>query len=438
MEARVMPNDLQAEQCCLASAMMDREAAEKMLSRLVKDDFYHEKHKVIFTAIWELHERGQTIDMSTVSSELISTNSQEQAGGLVYLSDCVDALPTSAHIDSYIETVLQKTAIRAIIDMCTLNKDKAYEDSREPESLFEKMKSEIEQIEKARHRLKEFDLSALIERVNEDIERGRDQKRYYTGLSEIDRCDVLKKGHTIVIGGRPSVGKSSLALQIGNANLKEGVPVLIFSGEMPKEDYIKRLYSLRKLIPSHKFAQPERLKDKELVRMYACAEELALEPLVIRDHDFTIADIRQEIIQAKKEHESETAVVIVDALNDLYLREKTESRRLELAKIITRLQIIARETEAILILVCHLVKNISGRPSQSDLKESGEIPYKADIIFLLDRDDIDEQEDIETIDAEAVMLRLTKNRNGRTFGWTRLYARWNVFMFFGKEEEIPQ
>lgn len=431
MVDKTPPNDEMAEKYVLGSMLLDKTAAEKGINKLKRGTFYSIKHQEIFSILKEIYEQNGSIDFAMAHNWLQGQGKTEEQ---LYITQLVDEVVAPTLIDQWINTVLSRAVARTIIEQCRITEQHCFDEPHNAEIVLAKLISEAETIQERVSHLDKFDLQETVNQTLNDLELRKDAKLYQTGLPDFDRYNILQKGNLIVVSGRPSVGKTAFALTIADINLRNDIPVLIFSGEMPKIDYIKRFAIMRSGVGSPKFLQPAQMTDDDWNLVTDTMDGITFQCLIIQDGDFGLSDMRQEIKNAMKTHKTETVLVILDALNDIYLKEEVESRRIETDKILRRLGIIAAETQAIMLIVCHLRKPMGGRsrkPTKADLKETGNIEYKADVVILIHR----EEEEPEVINGmETVEITLAKNRNGPTFPWMPIKFELQTMRFYNVTE----
>ncbi len=255
---RIQPNDVEAEQAVLGSMLLDKDAVTNAIEILKSEDFYREENKLIFSAIVSLYARSEPIDIITVKDELVSLGKLDVCGGIEFLAELSDKVPTPANVDNYIKIVEEKAVLRSLIKTSNELIDLGYDQTYTAEEIVEKAEKSIFDLSKNRNKKGFAHIKEVLFETFEQIEKLYNQKEAITGIPtgfiDLDsKTAGLHGSELILVAARPAMGKTAFALNIAtNAAVRANVPVAIFSLEMSKEQLVQRILASETMIDSNK------------------------------------------------------------------------------------------------------------------------------------------------------------------------------------------
>lgn len=439
--ARIPPQNIEAEQSLLGALLIDKEAIVKIGETLKAEHFYRiEQHGQIYSAILELFEQRDPIDLVTVTDKLRQRDALDKVGGSAYLAELVNMVPTSAHIESYAKIIRDHAIRRQLIASSTKFIEEAYDETIEINEIIEDSESSIFAISQD-HIKKDFVhirdvLASSFDRLD-DLQKNSGKLRGVpTGFRDLDaRLAGLQDSNLIILAARPGVGKTSFALNIAqHAAIKTGQPVAFFSLEMSQEELVDRLLVSQADIDAFKL-KTGRLDARDLDRLSIAMGELAEAPIHIDDTPgASMAEIRTKA--RRLQSEQGLRLIIVDYLQ-LITGRNIENRVQVVTEISQSLKNLARELKVPVIALSQLSRAVESRtvkkPQLSDLRESGGIEQDADVVMFLYREE--SPDGLENINESTfkVKLDIQKHRNGST-GDIDLIFRGDRTKFFGMEK----
>lgn len=418
---KIPPHNIEAERFVIAAILLDNDALPKAVEILKEEDFYLESHRRIFHVILELFEENEVIDVITISDELNKQGILEDTGGSEYLLALVESIPTSANVTSHSKIVKEKALLRRMINAATRIAGEGYEETEDVDALLDRAEQIMFDVSEDRIRNSFFSLKDLVQdsfkTVEEIYERGAPLAGVPTGFRDFDEMTCgLHPSDLIIIAARPSMGKTSLALNIGlNIALREKKPVAIFSLETSKEQLVLRMLCSEARIDAHKL-RAGFLGKEDWPRLTKAAGRLVEAPVFIDDTPgISVMEMRAKARRLMKEHG--LSLIIVDYLQLMQGRGKSENRQQEISAISRSLKGLARELDVPLIALSQLSRAVESRnppkPVLSDLRESGAIEQDADLIAFIYRPEMykkgDEDGEVEEGIAE---ISIGKQRNG--------------------------
>lgn len=421
---KIPPYSIQAEQSVLGGLMLDNETWDKVADRLIEDDFYRHDHRLIFRAISMLAEKQLPFDVVTLAEILENNNWLSEAGGLAYLGAMAKDTPSAANIVAYGDIVRERSVLRQLIHAASEVADSAYHTKgRELGSLVEEAEQKIFQIADQRRRTGSGfkAIRSLLAGAVNRIEELHQKKGHITGIStgftDLDKeTSGLQRGDFIVVAGRPSMGKTTFAMNIAEyvaiENREAQLPVAVFSMEMPGEQLAMRMMSSLGRIDQHR-VRTGQLEDDEWPRMAMAINMLADTKLFIDDTpSLTPTEVRARCRRLAREY-GQLGLVVLDYLQLMQTPGNTENRANEISEISRSLKALAKEMNVPVIALSQLNRNLeqrtNKRPMPSDLRESGAIEQDADIIIFIYRDEVYNPDGGEKGKAEII---IAKQRNG--------------------------
>ena len=417
---RIPPHDIEAEQAIIGSMLTDKDAVIAAVEVLQEQDFYREDNKIIYSAILNLYNRAEPIDIITLKSELKSMGKFEAVGGLEYIVQLPDKVPTTSNVEQYIKIVEEKSMLRALIKTADELITLGYDPTQEVEQVIDIAEKKIFQVMQKKNQKGYSSIKDILVDTFTQLEQLYNQKESITGVPtgfvDLDyRTSGLHNSDLILVAARPAMGKSAFALNIAtNAAVRAKVPVAIFSLEMSKEQMTNRILCSEAMVDSAK-VRTGKIDDDEWAKLAATSGELSEAGIYIDDTPgISIMEIRAKCRKMKLE--KNIGLVVIDYLQLVQgSNKKGGSREQEIAEISRSLKILAKEIDVPVIALSQLSRapeqRIDHRPMLSDLRESGSIEQDADIVMFLYRDDY-YSEDTEKKNIAEVII--AKHRSGAT------------------------
>ena len=413
---RSLPQSIEAEQSVIGSMIIDKSAIAQVAEKLTEDDFYRDGHKMIYKAIFEMFKNDMAVDLVTLLEYLKSTDQLEKAGGVTYITEVSSSVPTTANLSSYIKIVEEKSILRRLIKASTAIIEDSYNKQGEVEGVLDLAEKKIFDIAEKRSTSDFESLSDVLERGFLEIERLFNNKGQITGVpsgfTDLDaKTSGFQKGDMVLIAARPSMGKTTFALNIAeNAALREGKSVVIFSLEMPKEQLAYKLLCSEANVDMLKL-RTGNLDDKDWENIARATGPLSKAKIYIDDTaGVTVMEMRSKCRRLKMEYGID--LILIDYLQ-LMSGSSSENRQQEVSEISRSIKALAKEMECPVIALSQLSRapeqRADHRPMLSDLRESGSIEQDADLVMFLYRD---EYYNKETEDKNMAECIVAKHRNG--------------------------
>ncbi|MEI3355738.1 MAG: replicative DNA helicase [Clostridia bacterium] len=417
---KVPPHDLEAEQAILGSMLTDKDAVISAIEVLREEDFYREDNKAIYEAIFNLYNRAEPVDIITVKSELESMGKFEQVGGLEYLAELPEKVPTTANAMKYIKIVEEKSTLRRLIRTANEIIDLGYDQTEDVEDIMEGAEKKIFNIMQEKNQKGYSPLKDVLVESFTQLEELYNKKQHITGVptgfAELDyKTAGLHGSELILIAARPAMGKTAFALNIAtNAAVRANVPVAVFSLEMSKEQLVNRILCSEAMVDSNK-VRTGKLEEDDWAKLAGAIGPLSEAEIYIDDTPgINVTEIRAKCRKLKLE--KNIGMVVIDYLQLVQGSNKRNgSREQEISEISRSLKILAKELNVPVIALSQLSRAAEQRPDHrpmlSDLRESGAIEQDADIVTFLYRDDY-YNKDSEKKDIAEVII--AKHRGGST------------------------
>ena len=413
--------------------LTDKEAVIAAIEVLSDEDFYREDNRIIYSAIMNLYNRGEPIDIITLKSELSSMGKFEAVGGLEYLAELPEKVPTTANVDKYIKIVEEKSTLRTLIRTANELITLGYDPTQEVEELMDNAEKKIfgvmqNRAQKSYSSMKDILVDTFIE-LEELYNRKEHVTGVPTGFIDLDyKTAGLHGSELILVAARPAMGKSAFALNIAtNAAVRAKTPVAIFSLEMSKEQMANRILCSEALVDSNK-VRTGKVEDDDWTKLAEASGILSEAQIFIDDTPgISIMEIRAKCRKMKLE--KDIGLVVIDYLQLVQgSNKRAGSREQEIAEISRSLKILAKEINVPVIALSQLSRAPEQRPDHrpmlSDLRESGSIEQDADIVMFLYRDDYYNQDSDKKNVAEVI---LAKHRAGSTgtveLAWLGSYTK---------------
>ncbi len=434
---KVPPQNLEAEMSVLGSMIMEEEAIAQAIEFLAEESFYHAAHRHIFSAILDLYDKGIAVDLITLTEQLRKPGNLEKVGGAAYLTSLINSVPTAANVEYYARIVQEKAILRGLINTATKIVTESYKDQQEVDLFLDKVESLIFNISQRRIRQDFVHLSELIHDSIELAETLTQRKQLVTGVpTGFTDFDALTSGlqpsDLIVIAGRPSMGKSALAVNIAlHAGVEKKIPVAFFSMEMSKEQLVQRMLCSEARVDAHKL-RTGFLKSQAFTHLTNAAGRLAESPVFIDDSPgISSLEVRAKARRLKSKEN--IGLIIIDYLQLMQGRLRTENRQQEISEISRSLKSLARELSVPVIALSQLSRAVESRepprPRLADLRESGAIEQDADLVAFLYREEYYKKETDEN--RGIAELNIAKQRNGPVqtikLTFSKQYTRFDTY-----------
>jgi len=417
LKDKIPPNNQEAEQACLGALLLDPDALGVVLRYIRADDFYLSTHAEIYSAIIALHEKGQKADLITLTEEMKQAGSLDKAGGPGYIANLTSMTPSSANVEYYAQIIQEMSTRRNLIRLSSLVTSRAYDDTTETGPILDEIQSKIFEITQNRRTASYHSIKDLIPELITIIEQLSNNPNAFTGIpSGLTDLDAMTSGFQnsefIVIGARPSVGKTALALTIAShiaINCK--IPAAFFSLEMSEHALMNRIISSEAQVPGERI-RTGRLRSSDLNDLMDAAGRIYEAPLYIVDMpNMKLLELRT--MARRLVLERSVKIIFVDYIT-LITHENAELPRWEQISAISRsLKSLARELDIPIVALSQLKREAEGKqPNLSDVRESGSIEQDADLILFLHRDrEINKTADQRSEQIETELI-VAKQRNG--------------------------
>lgn len=441
-----LPHDLNAEMAVLGSMFMSKYALQKASESLSKEHFYKEANGIIFNVLCDLCERGVPVDITTLTSELVSKNLINQIGNVEYLTEAINTVPTAANVDEYIKIVEEKAIRRKLIAEATDIATEGYSSTDTLSDILDNAEKKIFSVVKTRKGTEFRSIQDVLFKTQADLEKLAQLKGEITGLAtgfyDLDKVTSgLQPNELIIIAARPAMGKTAFALNIAtNIAMNSEKAVALFNMEMSAEQLANRMLSSVGQVEGYKFRNGK-LEHNDWKRVNEAISKLAETKLYIDDTPgMTIGEIRAKCRRLASSSEG-LSLVIIDYLQLINGSARyAGNRQQEIAEISRSLKTMAMELNIPVIALAQLSRSVEGRddkrPILSDLRESGSIEQDADIVAFLYRDDYynkDSAIDEQTSKSEFI---IGKNRSGPTTTINLIFKRnTSTFVNFINKEE---
>ncbi len=441
---KVPPHNMEAERSILAGILINNDALNQVMDVLAPDDFYREAHMHLFEGMIGLYNNNEPIDLITLSHHLGQSDRLEPAGGTDYLASLVDAVSTSAGISYYAKIVRDLSVRRKLIAQCANISESCFQNWQETDELLDTAEQTIFEI--AEERVKEgfFSLEKVVKGSFKMIESVAEQDGFITGVPtgfrDFDNLTAgLQPSDLIIIAGRPSMGKTALALNIGyNAAALANKGVAVFSLEMSKMQLGMRLLGFEGRVNIKNLRTGAYLGGDEWRRLTEAASHLSELPIYVDDSSgATVLEMKAKCRRLLKK--TKLDLVIIDYLQLIQGRRSAESRQQEISEISRLLKALAKDLNVPVVALSQLNRKVEDRinkkPQLADLRESGAIEQDADVIVFIYKDDAGLQAEEGEYD-DVIRVDIAKQRNGPTgpvqLTFQRKYTR---FRDYADEED---
>ncbi|XJZ27306.1 replicative DNA helicase [Bacillota bacterium Lsc_1132] len=415
---RLPPQNIEAEQAVLGAIFLEPSALTLASEILIPEDFYRAAHQKIFNVMLKLNDQGKALDLITVTEELAAAKLLEDTGGVSYLSELAASVPTAANIEYYARIVEEKSLLRRLIRTATNIAQDGYTREDEVENLLSEAEKSILEVAQRKNTGAFHNIKDVLVRTYDNIEfmhsRVGDITGIATGFAELDRMTAgFQRNDLIIVGARPSVGKTAFALNIAqNVATKTGENVAIFSLEMGAEQLVMRMLCAEGNIDAQRLRTGS-LTDEDWGKLTMAMGSLSNAGIFIDDTPgVRVGEIRSKCRRLKQEHG--LGMILIDYLQLIQGNGRSgENRQQEVSEISRSLKALARELQVPVIALSQLSRGVEQRqdkrPMMSDIRESGSIEQDADIVAFLYRDDY---YDKESENKNIIEIIIAKQRNG--------------------------
>ncbi len=420
MNPKIPPQDIEGERSVIGAIMLDKNAITKIGDVLDATDFYTPAHAKIFSAVLDLFEKNEPIDVLSVTNRLKAKGQLEAIGGSAYLAEIMESVPSSSHVAYYAKEVKQKRILRDMLGAASGITERAFSPVEDIEDFVDEVEQKIFSItQKSRPQnfvLIKDELVTAYERIERLSQGDRGMRGVPTGFTGIDnKLSGMQKSDLIIVGARPSLGKTSFCLDIArHVAVNHKVPVGVFSLEMSRDQIVDRFISAESSVPLWKLRTGRITDDVEFDMIRGALDRLNAAPIYIDDTpSMNILQMRSVARRVQAEHN--LGLMIIDYLQLIQPRTNSDNMAQSMAEVSRGLKSIARELSIPILAAAQLSRAVEQRddknPRLADLRESGSIEQDADIVMFLSRKNKDRL-DLSPEDENIVDIIIAKHRNG--------------------------
>ena len=441
---RIPPQNIEAEQSVLGALLIDANAIEKISGIIKAEDFYRQDNRIIFEAMVNLHNRNEAVDLVTVTEELRKMGKLDAVGGISAITALSNAVPTAANVAYHANIVAEKSLRRQLISAATEVAATGYEDEADIETTIDLAEQKILSVANKRNNTAVTSIKDIVKDAMGRIEKLYDSKEAFTGLPtgfvDFDKMTSgLQPSDLVIVAARPSMGKSSLVLNIAqHVALKGHKSVAFFSLEMSKEQLAQRMLCSEALIDASRLRIGQ-LKEEEWPKLVDAADRLSNADILLDDTPgITALEMRAKARRWQNEHGLDLIIVDYLQLMQGASQRSSDNRQQEMSDISRSLKALARELNVPVIALSQLSRGVEARtnkrPMLSDLRESGALEQDADVVAFIHREDY---YDKETENQNIVEFIIAKHRNGPV-GVVKLFFQREITRFYNLSNEQQQ
>lgn len=415
---RIPPQNLDAEQAVLGSIMLRKDAIHEVEDILTPETFYSEKHKIIFRAMLELFGKHEPIDMLSLSTKLNEKNLLDSIGGNKYLADLANSVPSSANVKYYAQIVEKKFILRSLIDAADYISEKAFEEGDDKiEEVLDEAEKKIFNIVSTPKNQQFVELKDALPEAWERLEKLHENKGELrgipTGFRDLDTLlSGLQKTDLVIIAARPSVGKTTFALDMARMSaVNHNKSVLVFSLEMSSQQLVDRLLGAQSNVNAFHLRTGRLSSDREFALLRDSLDKLAKAQITIDDRAGN-SIVNMKALARRVKAEKGLDLIVVDYLQLMTTSKNYDSMVNQVTEISRSLKALAKELDVPVVALSQLsraVETRGGKPRLSDLRDSGSIEQDADVVMFIHREDKGKEEHERTNIAEILV---EKHRNG--------------------------
>ncbi|MEK7148593.1 MAG: replicative DNA helicase [Patescibacteria group bacterium] len=424
-DLRIPPQNIDSEKALLGSLMLRPDGIYDVGDVVTRDSFYVDKHRIVFDAMLELHSRHEPIDLLSVSARLKERGKFDNIGGGSYLAELVDGVPSSSNAKYYAEMIQRKHVLRTLIEAAEHISELGYNEADEIETVLDEAEKKIYSITNASVTKKFVNIKDTLgeawERLDTMHKGGAGLRGIPSGFPALDTLlSGFQKGDLVILAARPSMGKTTLALDIARqAAIQHNVPVGIFSLEMNTQQLVDRMLSAESRVNAWKLRTGKLSLDEDFDKIRGSLEKLSKAPIFIDDQSGnTIMKMRSAARKLKSEHG--LGLIIVDYLQLMSTAKQYDSMVNQVTEISRSLKNLAKDLDVPVIALSQLsraVESRGGKPRLSDLRDSGSIEQDADVVMFIHRED---KQDKNSDRPNIAEILVEKHRNGPV-GFVELY-----------------
>ena len=420
-QIKTPPHNIEAEQAVLGGVLLENESFNGILEILNENDFYHSAHRKVFLSMLELYNKNQPIDLITLTDTLQARNQLDETGGASYLTSLVENIPTAANISYHAKIIKEKATLRTLINTASEIASMGYEDGGNVDMVLDQAEKSIFEISESTIRPSFYPIRTLVNQSLNTIETLHQRKELITGVPTgfegLDRLTSgLQPSDLVIVAGRPSMGKTSFALNIAqHAALEAKMTIGIFSLEMSKEQLSLRMLCSEARVDAQRLRSGF-LEKSDWPKLASAAGSLAETPIFIDDTPaLSVLEMKAKARRLMSEHGLK--LIIVDYLQLMSGGGGVERREQEISEISRSLKALAKELNLPVVALSQLNRKVEDRhdkrPQLADLRESGAIEQDADVIIFIYRDEVYNKS--ESTDNKGVAeIIIGKQRNGPT------------------------
>lgn len=436
---RIPPQNIPSEQAVLGSIMLRKDAMHEVEDLLIPDSFYAEKHKIIFRAMLDLSAKNEPIDMLSLSSKLKEQKMLEKVGGNQYLAEIVNTVPSSTNVKHYADIVQKKYVLRSLIEAADFVSELGFEESDDHmDDILDMAEKKIFSVISSPKNQKFVNLRDALPLAWERLEKLHEHKGMLrglpTGFRDLDNIlSGLQKSDLIILAARPSMGKTTLALDIARmTSVEHDKSVLVFSLEMSSQQLVDRMLSAQSRVNAWNLRTGRLSSDRDFSLIRDSLDKLAKAKIYIDDQPGN-SIVRMKALSRRIKAEKGLDLIIVDYLQLMTTSKNYDSMVNQVTEISRSLKGLAKELDVPVLALSQLsraVESRGGKPRLSDLRDSGSIEQDADVVMFIHRDDKGKDEAEKTNIAEIL---IEKHRNGPT-GKIELYFDEKTTTFLNLEK----
>ncbi|MDR3519335.1 MAG: replicative DNA helicase [Candidatus Pacebacteria bacterium] len=436
---RIPPQSIPSEQAVLGSIMLRKDAMHEVEDAITADSFYVEKHKKIFQAMLDLSVKNEPIDMLSLSTKLSEQKFLESVGGNQYLAEIVNIVPSSTNVKHYADIVQKKYVLRSLIEAADYVSELAFEEGDDHmDDILDMAEKKIFGVVSSPKNQKYVNLKDALPEAYERMEKLHEHKGMLrglpTGFKELDTMlSGLQNSDLIILAARPSMGKTTLALDISRlAAVNHDKSVLIFSLEMSSQQLVDRMLSAQSRVNAWNLRTGNLSSDREFSQLRDSLDKLAKAKIFIDDQAGN-SIVRMKALARRLKAEKGVDLIVVDYLQLMTTSKNYDSMVNQVTEISRSLKSLAKELDVPVLALSQLsraVESRGGKPRLSDLRDSGSIEQDADVVMFIHREDKGKDESERTNIAEIL---IEKHRNGPT-GKVDLYFDEKTTTFLNLEK----
>jgi len=437
---RIPPQNTESEKALLGSIMLRPESLSEIMDIIRPEAFYMERHKTIFSVMLDIFSKSDPIDLLTLSSKLKENSRLDQVGGMSYLTELVNVVPSSANAEHYAEIVQKKYTMRRLIEAAEHIVNLGYQEEHDIEEILDRAEKRIYDVTNTSTSNKFVEMKDVLGEAWERLDALHKSKGGLRGVSTgfkdlDDKLSGFQKSDLIILAARPSMGKTSLALDIArHAAIRHGVPVAYFSLEMSTQQLVDRMLAAESRVDAWKLRTGKLSLDSEFEKIRNSLEPLSKAPIFVDDQPANNIMKMRSVVR-KLKNDKKLGLVIVDYLQLMVPTNNKNSDNIvqQVTEISRSLKQLAREFEVPVVALSQLsraVEQRGGKPRLSDLRDSGSIEQDADVVIFIHRDD-KYNDNSEKPNVADIMIE--KHRNGPT-GSIQLYFDQNKSSFISMEK----